>query len=144
MKRIAIALLVTAAALAANSAKADTRVSVGINVGTPVYGPAPRVVVAPAPNYHPVPAVPVYHEPARGYWKDVTVKTWVPERWVMSRNHWGRPVRVCEPGYFTYRTERVWVDGRHDRGHHYGHDNGRYSHDNRTTYGNDNRYGWNR
>jgi hypothetical protein len=40
------------------------------------------------------------------------VKTWVPERWVVSRDRWGRPVRHCEPGYFTYRTERVWVEGR--------------------------------
>jgi len=136
MKRIAIALLVSAAALAANSARADTRVSVGINMGTPVYAPAPRVVVAPAANYY-APAVPVYNEPARGYWKDVTVKTWVPERWVTSRDRWGHAVRVCEPGYYTYRTDRVWVDGRHDNGHHYGRDD-------RNTYGNDNRYGWNR
>jgi hypothetical protein len=145
MKRIAFAVVLAAAALAASSARADTRVSVGINVGTPVYRPSPpAVVVAPAPvvvapshSYGPPPAV-VYQSPTRGYWKDVTVKTWVPERWVMSRNRWGHSVRVCEPGYFAYRTERVWVDGRHDNGHHYGHDN-RYSYDNRND-----RSGWNR
>jgi hypothetical protein len=118
MKRIAIALLFSAAALAANSARADTRVSVGINMGAPVYRPAP-VVVAPAPVYS---SPSVAYAPARGYWKDVTVKTWVPERYVMSRDRWGRPVRVCEPGYYTYRTDRVWVDGRNDRG--YGYDRG--------------------
>jgi hypothetical protein len=140
MKRIAIALLVTAAALAANSARAGTNVSIGVRVGTPVYAPpAPAVVVAPAPNYYPAPA-PVYYEPARGYWKDVTVKTWVPERYVMSRDRWGHSVRVCEPGYYTYTTQRVWVDGRHDNDHRYGNDN-RYSYDNRNGY--DNR-GWNR
>jgi hypothetical protein len=143
MKRIAIALLFSAAALAANSARADTRVSVGINLGNPVYRPAPvvvapaPVVVAPAPAYCPPPAAPVVYAPARGYWKDVTVKTWVPERWVMSRDRFGRPVRVCEPGHFDYRTDRVWVDGRNDRG---------YSYDNGRGYGYDrgNHYGWNR
>lgn len=123
MKRIALALAVTAAALAANSARADTRFSIGVNVGAPTYSRPPTVVYAPAP---------VVVAP-RGYWKDVTVKSWVPERWVSSRDRWGRVVRVCEPGYFTYRTDRVWVDGRNDdrrddrrdhdsRGYGYGHD----------------------
>ena len=126
MKRFAIALLVTAAALAASSARAHTNVSIGVRFGTPAVVPAPVVIpaapvfAAPAPAYCPPPVAPVYYAPARGYWKDVTVKTWVPERWFMSRDRWGRPVRVCEPGYYTYRTDRVWVDGRHDRGHHYG------------------------
>jgi hypothetical protein len=134
MKRFAIALLVTAAALAANSARADTRVSIGVNMGGPSYGPA-------VPVYAPPPAVVYAPAPARGYWKDVSVKTWVPERWVSSRDRWGRPVRVVEPGYYTYRTERVWVDSsdRNYRGHDnrggysYGYDNNR-----------DHRGGWNR
>src|SRR3954468_2774635 len=134
MKHLTFALLATAAALTVNSARADTRVSVGVNLGGPAYRPAPPAVVyAPAPP----PAV-VYAPAPRGYWKDVTVKTWVPERWVSSRDRWGRPVRVCEPGYFTYRTDRVWVDttprgrdydnrGRDDsRGNYgYGYDNNR-------------------
>src|SRR3954470_8404743 len=125
MKRIAIALFATAAALAANSARADTRVSIGVNVGNPGYRP-----VAPAVVYAPPPVVAYAPAPARGYWKDVSVKTWVPERWVTSRDRWGRPVRVCEPGYFTYRNERVWVDGGP----------GRYD-DHRGSYGYDNRGG---
>ncbi len=69
--------------------------------------------------------------PSRGYWKDVTVKTWVPERWVVRHNRWGRPERYREPGYYAYRTDRVWVDGRgyDDRrdgrsGYGYGYDRG--------------------
>ncbi len=114
MKRIAFALLATAAALAANSARADTRVSIGVNVGGPSYRPAPPVVYAPAPTV--VYAPPVVVAPSRGYWKDVQVKTWVPERWVVRHNRWGRPERVCEPGYYAYSTNRVWVDGRSDHG----------------------------
>ena len=130
MKRIAtIALLATAAALAVPAAKANTNVSIGVRIGTPVYAPPAPVVVAPAPVV--VAPAPVVYAPSRGYWKDLTVKTWVPERTVMSRDRWGRPVRVCEPGHFEFTTQRVWVDGRHD---------GRYGYDNRY----DNRYGWNR
>jgi hypothetical protein len=141
MKRIAIALLASAAALAANSARADTRVSVGVNVGTPVYrAPAPAVVYAPPPAvvYAPVAA------PVRGYWKDVVVKTWVPERWISSRDRWGRHVRVSEPGYYTYRTDRVWVDGHSDRGNHYGHESRGYSYGYDGSRDHDNRGGWNR
>ena len=73
----------------------------------------------------------------RGYWEEVVVKTWVPERVVFSRDRWGRSVRVCEPGYFAYRTDRVWVD-RDSHGHR-DHGPGAYA------YGYDhNRSGWNR
>lgn len=147
MKRIAIALLATAAALAATSARADTRVSIGVNLGGPAYRPAPPTVVyAPAPSvvYAP-PAVVV--APPRGYWKDVQVQTWVPERWVVRTNRWGRSERICEPGYYAYTTNRVWVDGRsnHGRSHSYG-----YGHNHRDDHRDnryDNRYdnrGWNR
>jgi hypothetical protein len=126
MKRIALAVL-AAAGLTASVARADhdSRVTVrgSVTIGAPVYS-APVPVYAPAPVYAPTP---VYTAPARGYWKDVTVKTWVPERWVMTRNHWGRPVRVFEPGYFAYRTDRVWVDTSH-RGYGY---NDHRDHDNR-------------
>ncbi len=144
MNRIAIALLATAAALAATSARADTRVSIGVNLGGPAYRPAPPAVVyAPAPvAVHP-PAVVYAPAPSRGYWKEISVKTWVPERWVSSRDRWGRPVRVCEPGHFTYHTDRVWVDGRSDhgpRGYAYGYNNNNNNrHDDR-----DNRDGWRR
>jgi hypothetical protein len=145
MKRIAtIALLATAAALAVPAAKASTNVSIGVRIGTPVYAPpapvvvaapAPVVVAAPAPAYCPPAPAPVVVAPVRGYWKDVSVQTWVPERYVMSRDRWGRPVRVCEPGHYAYTTQRVWVDGRHDD---------RYAYENRHDGRYDNRYGWNR
>lgn len=126
MKRITFALLATAATLAVASARADTRFSIGVNIGVPTYRPVPPAVVyAPPPAVCP-PAPAVVVAPARGYWKDVSVRTWVPERWVVRHDRWGRPVRYCEPGYYTYRTERVWVDS-HDRGfpgrgHAYGYD----------------------
>lgn len=111
MNRITLAFLATAAALTAHSASADTRVRIGIDVGHPAYCP-PTVVYAPAPTV-------VYAPPApRGYWTEMVVKTWVPERWVSSRDRWGRPVRICEPGYFAYRTDRVWVDDRVEPGRH--------------------------
>lgn len=103
MNRIALALLATTAALSAASARADTRVSLGFNIGVPAYRPAPPTVI-----YAPAPSV-VYAPPARGYWKDITVKTWVPERSYVRHNRWGRHERVIEPGYFTYTTDRVWV-----------------------------------
>lgn len=131
MKRIALALLASGAALAATSARADTRFSVGVHVGAPVYSAPPVVSYVPAPVVHAPPVV--AYTPARGYWKEVVVKTWIPERWVMSRDRWGRPVRVCEPGHFAYRTDRVWVDHRHDR-----HDNRSYG------YGYSHNHGWRR
>lgn len=134
MNRIAITLLATAAALAATSARADTRISFGINLGLPAYRPVPPAVVyAPAPTVIYAPVAP------RGYWKEIVVKSWVPERWVASRDRWGRMVRVCEPGYFAYRTDRVWVD--HDNHGHRGHSPApSYGHG----YNRDHRNGWNR
>ena len=101
---------------------------------------APAVVYAPPPAvvYAPPPAVVV--APPRGYWKEVQVRTWVPERWVVRTNRWGRAERYCEPGYYTYRTDRVWVDTRHDHNHGYAYGYGR---DNRSYGYGDNR-GWNR
>lgn len=117
MKPVVLALLAAAAALAASSAHAHTNVHVGVNVGAPAYRPAPRVVVVPAPAAH-CPPAPVVVVPApRGYWKEVHVKTWVPSRTVMGRDFRGRPVRIVEPGHFAYTTQRVWVDGRADRGY---------------------------
>jgi hypothetical protein len=138
MTRPAIALVVSAAALMLSSARADSRVRVGISVGIPAYSyphPAPVVVHAPPPAvayavpptvvYAPAPAVVV--AAPRGYWKEVQVRTWVPERWVVRTNRWGRAERHCEPGYFAYRTERVWVDGRSSHPHVYSYGHGRHS-----------------
>lgn len=70
---------------------------------------------APPPVVHCAPPAPVaygyYHRPA-GYWREIVVKTWVPARWVMSHDRHGRHVRFLEPGYFAYRTDRVWVSFR--------------------------------
>lgn len=50
-----------------------------------------------------------------GYWKDVSVRTWVPACWEV-RYECGRRIRVYVPGYYAYRTERIWVSfDRHDR-----------------------------
>ena len=115
MKITALTVLATAV-LAAGSARAETHVRIGVNVGAPVYrSPAP-IVVAPPVAYAPPPVVVVAPSP-RGYWKEVPVKTWVPERWVVRHNRWGRPERYCEPGYYTYTTQRVWVDSRDNRRH---------------------------
>lgn len=150
MNRLTLAVVVSAAALAAaGSARADTRVRIGVNIGAPVYHhSAPVVVAAPAPAlvYAPAPTV-VYARPPvvvvtppRGYWKEIQVKTWVPERWVVRTSRWGRTERYCEPGYFTYRTDRVWVDStpHHRHGHSYG-----YNHDRHGNFGPDNNR-WNR
>ncbi|MDP3072136.1 MAG: hypothetical protein Q8N18_17730 [Opitutaceae bacterium] len=109
MNRIALALL-AASALTAVSARADTRVSFGFSIGVPAYRPAPPTVI-----YAPAPSVVYAPPPAHGYWQEVVVKTWVPERTYVRHNRWGRPERVCEPGYFTYTTDRVWVATDHHR-----------------------------
>lgn len=112
MKRTTLVLLATAA-LAACTVRAETRVSFGIHIGSPVYVPAPPVVVhAPPPAVIYAPPPVVVYAPAHGYWKEIVVKTWVPERWVHSRDRWGRSVRHCEPGHYALRTDRVWVTGR--------------------------------
>lgn len=129
MKLFTFALAASAAALAGTALRADTRFSIGVHVGPPIYRTAPPVVIyAPPPPAVYAPPPTVVYAPARGYWSDVVVKTWVPERWTVSRDRWGRMVRHHEPGYFTYRTERAWVDGRdncHPTGRHeamaYGH-----------------------
>ena len=84
----------------ANTATAGSDVHINIGVG---IRPVP-VLIAPA--------VVIEHrrEEPRGYWREVVVKTWVPARWVLSHGHHGRPVRAYQPGYFTFNTERVWVD----------------------------------
>ena len=97
-------------------------IGIGSRPGPVIVAPrgAPVVVVPASPGYgygyghgRPAPA-PVYRDagppPApRGYWTDVPVKVWVPAEWIVSRGHYGRDVRTLRPGYFTYRTDRVWV-----------------------------------
>ncbi len=54
-----------------------------------------------------------------GYWTDVSVKVWVPGHWVIERSHRGCEMRSYVSGFYTYRTDRVWVAyerrNRHDR-----------------------------
>ncbi len=51
------------------------------------------------------------HSEARGYWKEVVVETWVPARWDIRQDRWGREVRTYRPGYMSRRVNRVWVSG---------------------------------
>lgn len=46
-----------------------------------------------------------------GYWREVRVRTWVPGGWVIERSRHGydRECRRYVEGYYTYRTDRVWV-----------------------------------
>lgn len=58
-----------------------------------------------------------HHGRRDGYWKDVSVRTWVPGRWIIECDRYGREYRRRVPGHFVYRTDRVWVShDRHDRG----------------------------
>ena len=51
-----------------------------------------------------------------GYWKEVRERTWVPGRWVVERRHHGHEYRRYVEGYYTYRTDRIWVSaGRRGR-----------------------------
>lgn len=124
MKPLTVAVLTVLAGFATTAAHADhsrVNVDVGITLGSPRHAP---VYVEPAPVV--VPAGHRHASSSRGHWDTVTVKTWVPGRWVVSRDRWGRRHRFFENGYYTYHTERVWVEGRgrgrDDRyGYHHGH-----------------------
>ena len=67
-----------------------------------------------------------------GYWKDVTVRTWVPGYWLVERGYHGCNYRRYVEGYFIYRTDRVWVSNdwsdrsdRCDRDHDHDYSDGR-------------------
>ena len=52
----------------------------------------------------------------RGYWKDVSVRVWVPGCWVIERSSYGRSCRRYVEGRYECRNDRVWVSNdRHDR-----------------------------
>ena len=146
MKATTLALAAALTGFAATAAHAESRLYVGIGVNAaPVYRTAEPAYCPPAPVYA-APA-PVYVAP-RGHWEDVTTKSWIPARWIETRNYWGHRERVLEPAHFAFTTNRVWVEDRRyhgydrdDRG--YGHDRdddrgyGRdgYRHDNAWGYG---------
>lgn len=54
-----------------------------------------------------------------GYWKEVSVKVWVPGCWVVERSRHGYSSKRYINGHYTFRTDRVWVsydrNDRHDR-----------------------------
>lgn len=124
MKRLALALFATAGLAAVSPVRADPHVRIGVGIGGPVFrSPPPPVVVVPAAPSCPPPAV-VVTSPY-GYWKEVPMRTWVPERWVVRPSRWGRPERVCIPGYYAHTTQRVWVETRSPSHPGHGHGHGR-------------------
>jgi len=63
-----------------------------------------------------------------GYWKEVSVRVWVPGCWIVERDYRGCERRRYAEGHYECRNNRVWVaherHGRyHDRevGYGYGH-----------------------
>jgi hypothetical protein len=73
-----------------------------------------------------------HHGHRHGYWKEVRVRHWVPGRWIVECDRYGREYRRMIPGHYVYRMDRVWVsndrydrydrydrDGRYDRGYGY-------------------------
>ena len=113
--KFALTSLVILGGLAAFATPAAAHTDIRVNFG--YCAPAPVVYVpARAPVYverYAPPAPAYYVQPVvqpSGYWKEVVVKSWVPERCFTSYDRWSRPVRVVEPGHFALRTERVWVN----------------------------------
>lgn len=103
----------------ANSASAGTDIHINVGLG----GRPGPVFVAPPPVYgygYDVRTVPVYRDcpPAApaGYWRDVPVRVWVPAEWIVTRDRRGCEVRSLRAGFFTYRTDRVWVAEAGSRG----------------------------
>lgn len=130
-KITALALVaVSALALAPKPAQAgDKEVALiggfigGLIVGTAInndhrgYAPPVETVVVHDRGYgygrHHAPP------PPRGYWKEVTVRRWVPDTWEY-RYEYGRRVRVYVPGHYVIDRDRVWVaydSPRYGRGH---------------------------
>lgn len=62
------------------------------------------------------------HHRNHGYWKWITVKTWVPGYYERSCDRYGRPRKVWISGYYDYHKRKVWVDSPRSRhGHYYRH-----------------------
>lgn len=64
-----------------------------------------------------------------GYWKDVSVRVWVPGCWIVERSHHGHGARRYVSGHYEYRHNRVWV--AYDRHHHHGDRNVSYGYGHR-------------
>jgi hypothetical protein len=51
-----------------------------------------------------------------GFWKEVSIRVWVPGCWVVERSYHGRGYRRYVEGHYDCRNDRVWVStDRHDR-----------------------------
>jgi hypothetical protein len=51
-----------------------------------------------------------------GFWKEVSVRVWVPGCWVVERSYRGHGNRRYVDGHYESRNDRVWVSyDRHDR-----------------------------
>ncbi len=97
--KIALASLLAAIggfAALATPASASPEFAVKVGFAAPAVCPPAPVVVER------------YHRP-EGYWKEISVKVWVPASWTTSCDRFGRTVKVYHPGYYTYRPDRVWV-----------------------------------
>ncbi|SDS55375.1 hypothetical protein [Opitutus sp. GAS368] len=70
---------------------------------------------------------------ADGYWKEVSVKVWVPGCWIIERSYSGCEFRRYVDGHYAYRTDRVWVayerDVRYERHDRYDRDDRRDRYD---------------
>ncbi len=127
--KLALATLAALGGFAAFAAPASANPSIHVSFGFNRPAPAPYYRDA-SPTYC-APTAPVvvgdhydnyndnnrydHHRPdyrPAGYWKEIVVKSWVPARGVRSHARHGRHVRVLEPGYFAFRTDRVWVGHR--------------------------------
>ena len=118
-------LLVAAALLVTVSARADhVRVSGFVEFGGPparCQPPAPVYYYGRGPVYFvpPPPPVcyprPVVEYPARsyvappGYWRDETIRVWIPSRYVTTVDAFGCATTYEVPGHYEMRERRVWV-----------------------------------
>lgn len=66
------------------------------------------------------------HHRDHGYWKWVSVKTWVPGYYERSCDRHGRYRKVWISGHYTFHKKKVWVDAHRSRGNHRGHDYGNH------------------
>ena len=123
-------LIITSVALAVGTligtpapAKADdgeVLAAIGGFIGGVIVGSHSRDVeyLPPAPRSHFGVSVVVDSRHGRsGHWEYVSMRTWVPGRWLVRFDDCGRRVRTFERGHYEVRRERVWVDARRDRRH---------------------------
>ena len=103
---LALALATLAAVATPNTAKAN-------DAGKILGGFIGGVIVASALNDHHHETIIVRDsdrcEEPRGYWREVSVRVWVPGGWVFERDHCGRGYKRYVEGHYELRPDRVWV-----------------------------------